>query len=263
MIFFVVFVFSAVIIGIGVMLAPVLPTTQPRIGLASTIALALTILSGILWTTFVGWDTLIIDYVLFGLVSVVILGGTMIQAHDEASSDDESSSTQWMSGKDFLFFLVVSGICLLSMLFNLTQSNFENELASALQTGQTLDHLSQDFPQIMEFSVTGFYILSAYLSQQLQQDSVLVQSAVTTVLIFLGVLTSYDLGSEMKDTYLGRIFALIVLILLMIVSTFSAPMLLPILISFGALIFALRSYRHRHYLDIVGLIFLLFALFFI
>lgn len=261
MIFFVVFVFSAVIIGIGVMLAPILPTAQPRVGLASIVALTLTIISGILWTTFVGWDTLIIDYVVFGLVSLVILGGTMIQAHDQGTTDEELiPPTQWMSRKDFFFFLILGGICLLFLLFQTPLSSNQIEMTASIQTGQTLDAIAQDFPHITQFSVTGFHVLSAYLSQQLRQDISIVQSAVTTVLIFLGILTSYDLGAELKDMQLGRIFGVIGLVLLMVVSNFFAPILLGMLIILAILIFALRSYRHRHYLDVVGLILLLLAL---
>lgn len=262
MIFFVVFVFSAVMLGIGVMLAPILATVQPRVGLASTVALASTLITGVLWTTFIGWDTLIIDYVLFGLVSIVILGGTMIQAHDQSSDDNDEPepSTQWMNRNDFILFVTLGGVCLVFLLFQNPQSNQQIEMTSVLQTGQNLETIGLEFPQITNFSVLGFHILSAYLSQQLQQDIAIAQSAVTSVLIFLAILTAYDLGIEAKDNQLGRILALIALVSLLIVAFFYAPILLGILLTLGILIFVLRLYHHRHWLDFVGLSILLISL---
>ena len=85
------------------MLAPVFATAQPRVGLASTVALAFVMSGGILWTRFIGWDTLVIDYLLFGLVSLVVLGGTMVQAHQKATGDDTiETDSEWMSRNDFL-----------------------------------------------------------------------------------------------------------------------------------------------------------------
>ena len=258
MLFFVAFIFSAVILGIGVMLAPVLSTDTPRIGLASTVALASIVLTGVLWTTFVAWDRLIIDYVLFGLVSVVILGGTMMQAQDEALSEEKS--TQWMSRNDFLFLLILGGLCLGVTLFQAPISNTQTDIIASFQEGQSLAQITSQFPDLNTSGLLGFYILSAYLSQQLQQDSLIVQSAVYAVLLFLTVFTAYDFGSEVKNTQLGWILASIVFVLLSIASVFSQVSLLGILLSLGALIFALRLYRHRKILDSAGLLFLLFAL---
>lgn len=254
MLFFVAFIFSAVILGIGVMLAPALPTDEPRIGLASTIALASIILTGVVWTVFVSWDTLIIDYVLFGLVSLVILGGTMIQAQDE------DASTQWMTRHDFIFLLVLGGLCLVSLGFQAPITSIQIEGISAFQEGQTLAQIISQFPNLNTSGLLGIHILSAYLSQQLQQDISVVYSAVQAVLLFLCIFTTYDFGTELKDTQLGQILASVMFVILIVATVFFQVNLLAILLSLGILTFALRVYRHRQILDGVGLLFLVITL---
>lgn len=249
MLFFVAFIFSAVILGIGVMLAPVLPTDEPRIGLASTVALASIVLTGVIWTAFVSWDTLIIDYVLFGLVSVVILGGTMMQAQDE-------DSTQWMSRNDFLFLLILGGLCLGFILLQAPVSSTQTDSISAFEEGQSLAQITSQFPDLNTSGLLGFHILSAYLSQQLQQDSLIVQSAVQAVLLFLTVFTAYDFGSELKNTRLGQILASMMFVISLILTVFFQVNLLGILLCLGILTFAWRVYCHRQILDGAGVLFL-------
>ncbi len=256
---FVLFVFAAVIIGAGTMLAPALPTQQPRVGLASTIALAFVLTGGILWTRFLGWDTLVIDYLLFGIVSLVVLGGTMVQAHQKATGAlDETESEpdiDWMSRNDFILFLVIGLICLIPLFF-------PGQLAinsPAIAYGQRLSEIETTYPQIQTFGATGFYVLTNYLSQQLQQNSALVYPAVGSVLAFLCILTTYDFGAELKNTALGRILAILMLIALSVTYVTVADfysLLIGVLFILALLIFALRTVKHRHWQDIVGMILL-------
>lgn len=257
---FVLFVLGAVIIGVGTMLAPALPTEQPRVGLTSTLALAIVVSGGILWTRFIGWDTLLIDYLLFGIVSLVILGGTMVQAHQKATGELDSSESepdiQWMSRNDFLFFVIIGLICLIP-LFLPEQASIDTVTISY---GQRLSEIENAYPQIQKFGATGFHILSSYLSQQLQQDSAIAYPAVGSVLAFLTILTAYDFGAELKNTLLGRILAIVMLIILIVAYLGFADfynLLMGLLFIVAFLIFALRTVKHRQWQDILGTIFLL------
>lgn len=253
---FVAFILSAVLIGAGAMLAPVFSTAQPRVGLASTLALALVVSGGILWTGFVGWDTLVIDYLLFGLVSLVVLGGTMVQAGQTATDNEPvESNMKWMSRNDFLFLLILAPVCSISLFF--PPQFLENDLM--ITTGQTLPEIESIFPHLNQPGATGFYILSAYLSQQLKQDMAIVYPAVISVLMMLLVLSAYDAGAELRDTVTGRLFATGALILLMtgyfLVPGFASG-LMNLLFSLACLIFALRTIQYRQPRDIVAMVFL-------
>lgn len=257
---FVLFVLGAVIIGVGTMLAPALPTEQPRVGLTSTLALAIVVSGGILWTRFIGWDTLLIDYLLFGIVSLVILGGTMVQAHQKATGELDSSDSdpeiEWMSRNDFLLFVIIGLICLIP-LFLPEQASIDTVTISY---GQRLSEIENAYPQIQKFGATGFHILSSYLSQQLQQDSAIVYLAVGSVLAFLFILTAYDFGAELKNTQLGRIVALAMLIALSIANVIFVDfysLLMGLLFIVAFLIFTIRAVRYRLWQDyLIAMVFL-------
>ena len=77
---FIVFILLAVLLGAGVMLAPAWRTAQPRIGLAATLCLALVTGGAVFYAEIFGWNTLGVDYLLFALLSGVVLGGTLSTA---------------------------------------------------------------------------------------------------------------------------------------------------------------------------------------
>ena len=77
---FVVFIFAAVLLGAGAMLSPAWRTAQPRIALSAALCLALVVGGAVFYTEAFGWDTLVVDYLLFALLSGVVLGGTLSTA---------------------------------------------------------------------------------------------------------------------------------------------------------------------------------------
>src|SRR5574338_659480 len=89
---FIIFIFGAVIIGAGAILSPAMPTSQPRIGLAAALALGLVMGGAIFWAMLFGWDTLVIDYLLFALVTSIFLFGTLSYGQKRAESRGETLS---------------------------------------------------------------------------------------------------------------------------------------------------------------------------
>ncbi|MEM9951787.1 MAG: hypothetical protein AAF846_09320 [Chloroflexota bacterium] len=245
MIFFIIFVLSAVLIGVGTMLAPALPTEQPRIGLASSLTLMFIVTGGILWTQFVAWDTLVIDYLLFGSVSLVVLGGTMMQAQD-THDDDNPQPTEWLSWTDFLLLSGIGILCALSLLTPFFPQ------ATEMITIQS----NANITDLLSFGIKAHTVLSAYLSEQLRQDSLLVQQAIISVMTFLLIFTAYDLGTEIKSTQLGRIFALgalLILCALLIVLPTLSQFLISLLLHLMQVLFIVRYIKHRQLFDAFAL----------
>ena len=77
---FVVFILGAVLLGAGAMLSPAWRTAQPRVALSATLCLALVVGGAVFYAEAFGWDTLVVDYLLFALLSGVVLGGTLSTA---------------------------------------------------------------------------------------------------------------------------------------------------------------------------------------
>jgi hypothetical protein len=248
MVFFCLFVISAVILGAGAMFAPAWPSNAPRIGLSSSFLLGVIAGGAVLWAELFGWDTLIIDYLLFGIVSLVILGGTLSRGgNDEAD---------WPSRKDMLFFALVALICMIPLFIArpLTEKTaFDVSISQAvLDTGR-----------FTALPSPAFHALAAYLSQQLRQEIFTIHQALGSMLAFLCVWTVYDLGLEIRDKRLGIALAVPFLLLglgLLWQSYYS--LIMAILFSSAFVSYALRFYRERHWADIVaaglmfGLIFL-------
>src|SRR5215470_12484310 len=107
---FVVFVFGSVVFGAGAMLAPAWNTDQPRIGLSAALALGLIMGGAIFWAMLFGWSTLVIDYLLFALVTAIFLGGTLSYGQKRAEARGETlhdADQGWPGPHDLVFFAVV------------------------------------------------------------------------------------------------------------------------------------------------------------
>lgn len=228
--FFVMFIFGAVILGAGAMLAPALPTKQPRIGAAAALALALVTGGAVFWTQLFGYDPLVMDYLLFALVSGVVLGGTLssAQARAEAKGEELPDSDQgWTGPQDLVFFALAAGLLLLTISFI------------------TIPRMETTHPI--------YQLLANYLVDQLEQTPVLIETAVGAVLAFLSVWAIYDVGSELRDKSLGRTMALVLLALMPILLLhIPAMLLMGLLYSIGAALFLLRATRQIQRLDMIA-----------
>src|SRR5690606_14289692 len=116
---FVIFIFGTVVVGAGAMLAPAWPTREPRIGLAGALALALVIGGALFVAMLTGWDTLVIDYLLFVLVTTIFLGGTLSYGQKRAEERGEElldADQGWPGPRDLLFFCLVALVFVLPAL---------------------------------------------------------------------------------------------------------------------------------------------------
>lgn len=216
---FVLFVFGSVVLGAGAMLAPAWNTTQPRIGLSAALALALVMGGAVFWAMLFGWSTLVIDYLLFALVTVIFLGGTLSYGQRRAEKRGETLSDNdqgWPGPRDLLFFALAALIFAIPVLILPAPLDTDAQgfgyLGLMARLGGGFNTLAPWHPEITYLYSPGFTLLIAYLSQQLGQGMHTVQLAVGAVLSLIVVWLAFDLGSELQDKRLGRAMALAALV---------------------------------------------------
>ncbi len=209
---FTVFVFGAVALGAGVMLAPALPMSRltarqriaPRIGLAAALALAFVITGALFLTSLFGWDTLTIDYLWFALLVGIFLGGTLsvgISRSEQAGLHDFDIG--WPGVREIAFFLLVLAILVAPMLVLPVPLDTDAQgfgyLALSLREGGSLTTLAPFHPEIAYLYSPGFPVLVAYLGQQLDAGLHMIQFAAAAVLALLFIWLLWDLGNEVED----------------------------------------------------------------
>ena len=259
---FILFVFGAVVLGAGAMLSPALPTRQPRMGLAAALSLALVVGGAVFYASLFGWDTLVIDYLLFALMSFVVLGGTLSHAQTRAEAKGEilaDSEQGWPGPYDLVFFGVTALLFIVPLVILPvplgTVAQEQGYLALTARLGETLNSLAPFYPEVNIAYPPGLIALTAYLSQQLNQPIPMIQMGVITVVTFLSIWLLYDLGAEVQDKRLGRAMALVALLSfglfgLLLDAQFSA--LMGLFFGLAFVIFVLRYLRETHWFNALG-----------
>ena len=212
---FVVFIFAAVLLGAGAMLSPAWRTAQPRVALSAALCLALVVGGAVFYTEAFGWDTLVVDYLLFALLSGVVLGGTLstAQARAEARGERLADRDQGWPGPEDLAFFALVALLVVIPLWHLaaplgTQGQVSALHSLATREGESFASLAPLAPRATVIIAPGFHALSAYLSQQLGHPVPLIQMSVSAVIIYLIVWLAYDFGAEIRDKRLGRALAI-------------------------------------------------------
>lgn len=213
------FILAAVLLGAGAMLSPAWRTAQPRIALSATLCLALITGGAVFYTEAFGWDTLVIDYMLFALLSGVVLGGTLstAQARAEARGEQLADRDQgWPGPQDLVFFALVALIVIVPLLHLRAPLGAQGQISAfhslATRAGESFNSLAPFAPGVEVITAPGFHALSAYLSQQLGHTIPQIQMSISAVVVFLLVWLVYDLGAELSDKRLGRAMAIALLL---------------------------------------------------
>ena len=259
---FIAFILAAVVLGAGAMLSPAWRTAQPRVALAATLCMALIVGGAVFYAESFGWDTLVVDYLLFALLAGVVLGGTLstAQARAEARGEQLSDRDQgWPGPEDLAFFCLVALLLLLPLL-QMPLPLGERGQALALHSLAARDGGSfaslapyADYSPIL--IAPGFHALSAYLSQQLAQPVPIIQQSIAAVVLLMLVWLAYDFGAELQDKRLGRALALG---LLLCGGTFSSLLdghyseLLALLFTLAFLLYALRLLHRFNLADLLA-----------
>ena len=259
---FVIFVFGSVVFGAGAMLAPAWNTSQPRIGLSAALALGLVMGGAIFWAMLFGWDTLVIDYLLFALVTAIFLGGTLSYGQKRAEARGEmlaDSDQGWPGPHDLLFFLFVALIFIIPALILPVPLDTDAQgfgyLGLMVKLGGGFRTLAPWHPEINYLYSPGFPLLIAYLGQQLGQGIQTIQISVGAVLSVLVVWLSFDLGSELRDKMLGRAMALGALVGTGLFTAFMDShytTLLGLVFALAFLTYVVRYFREQHLPDAIA-----------
>jgi hypothetical protein len=259
---FIIFVFASVVFGAGAMLAPAWNTSQPRIGLSAALALGLVMGGAIFWAMLFGWDTLVIDYLLFALVTVIFLGGTLSYGQKRAEKRGEvllDADQGWPGSQDLLFFLLVAVLFIIPALILPVPLDTDAQgfgyLGLAARFGGGFRSLAPWHPEISYLYSPGFPLLIAYLSQQLGQGMHNVQISVGAVLGVLCVWLAYDLGGEIRNKQLGRGMALAMMLGIGLVTAYldsHYTTLLGMAFALAFLTFAIRYFKHHEIPDAVA-----------
>jgi hypothetical protein len=260
--FFIIFIFGAVVLGAGAMFSPAWQTRQPRIGLAAALATALVLGGAVFWAEAFGWDTLVIDYLLFALMSGVVLGGTLSQAQARAEAQglelaDEDQG--WPGPKDLAFFTFAGLLAIVPLLVivlpNGSHAPADAFLAMTAKLGNTFDTLTPFYPSAEVLYAPGFHALTAYLSLQLNQPVPLIQFGVAAVVVLVTVWLAYDLGAEMVDKRLGRAMVAALIGGLGMAGMYLNGyfvLLVGMMFALAFWIYALRVLRHGMWADMVA-----------
>lgn len=259
---FVVFIFAAVLLGAGAMLSPAWRTAQPRIALSASLCLALVVGGAVFYAEAFGWDTLVVDYLLFALLSGVVLGGTLstAQARAEARGERLADRDQgWPGPEDLAFFALAASLLVIPLLHLAAPLGAQGQISAlhslTTREGESFTSLAPFAPEAKVIVAPGFHALSAYLSQQLGHPVPLIQVSVSAVVVYLLVWLAYDFGAEIHDKRLGRAMAVALLLCGgMGISNLDGHFadLLALLFILAFLLYALRCLRRFHLADMVA-----------
>jgi len=259
---FVIFIFGAIVFGAGAMLAPAWPSSQPRIGLMAALALGIVMGGSIFWSSLFGWNTLVIDYLLFALVTSIFLFGTLSYGQKRAEAKGETladADQGWPGPRDLMFFGLVGLLFLIPVLILPVPLDTDAQgfgyLGLMARLGGGFQSLAPWHPEISYLYSPGFSVLIAYLSHQLNQGLQSVQISVAAILGLLNVWLAYDMGAEIRDKRLGRAMALVMLASIGLFTAFMDShytTILGLVFAQAFLILVIRFQRHPTAADAVG-----------
>ena len=269
----IIFILGSVLLGAGALLAPALPGRQVRIGLGAALALAVVLCGATGWTMLFGWDTLIIDYLLFALVTVVLLGGTLgrgqLRNKRQATGATDAGTVAvagWPGALELAFFALAALLFAIPALILPVPLDTDAQgfgyLALMTRLSGSLDTLAPFHAEVSYLYAPGFTLLVAWLSSQLGQPVHQVQFALAAVAGLLNLWLAHDLGSELGGRRLGRAVALamtggLALFLAYMDSHFTT--LLALVFAQGFLLCVLRFQRSGRRADLVSAALLLAA----
>lgn len=244
------------------MLAPAWPSSQPRIGLMAALALGIVMGGSIFWSSLFGWNTLVIDYLLFALMTSIFLFGTLSYGQKRAEAKGETladADQGWPGPRDLMFFGLVGLLFLIPVLILPVPLDTDAQgfgyLGLMARLGGGFQSLAPWHPEISYLYSPGFSVLIAYLSHQLNQGMQSVQISVAAILGLLNVWLAYDMGAEIRDKRLGRAMALVMLASIGLFTAFMDShytTILGLVFAQAFLILVIRFQRHPTAADAVG-----------
>ena len=238
-------VLMAFLLGVGTLVASILPTRGARIGLGAVVFLALIVDGTWIAAPIIGWSPALMDAVWIGVFALIGLGAAMTASYYRGTVGQPVWT--WPSGRDGLFLLVVialfgAAVLVLPVPLDTDAQGF-GYLALTLREGEDYTTLAPWHPETDYLYSPGYIGLIAHLSTRFDlgiHTLELIFSAATAILF---VWTAYDLGSELGGPRVGRALMLAAVIGTGLVTAFldsHFTALLALLFSLGFITFVMR-----------------------
>jgi hypothetical protein len=233
------------LLGVGTLVASILPTRGARIGLGAVVFLALIVDVTWLIAPLVGWSPALADAVWIGVFALVGLGAAMIASYYRGTVGKPAWT--WPGVRDILFMIVLIAlfgavVMVLPVPLDTDAQGF-GYLALTLRDGKDYTTLAPWHREISYLYSPGYIGLIAHLSARFDpgiQTLELIFSAVAAVLF---VWTAYDLGNEIEGPRTGRGLMLAAVIGTGLITAFMDShftALLALLFSLGFITFVIR-----------------------
>lgn len=205
---------AAILLGVGVLAASVLPTRGARIGLGAVTFLALVIVSMWLLAPVGGWLARLGDAAWLGMFTLVAGLALATAVHYHATPDRQP--WPWPTWRDVAFLLLVAaafGVAVWVLPVPLdTDAQGFGYLALTLREGGDYTTLAPWHPEIEYLYSPAYPGLIAHLSARLAAGIHALELAFGAVTALLFVWLAYDLGCELEGRRAGRAFMLSALI---------------------------------------------------
>ncbi len=207
-------VLLAVLLGIGTLVASILPARGARIGLGAVLFLALFVDTTWFVSPLVDWSAPLIDLVLvaiFGLIVLLAVITALIYSRRFLEPE-----WIWPSDQDILFLAVI--VILFGVIIALLPVPLDTDaqgfgyLSLLLREGHSYTNLTPWHPEIDYLYSPGYTGLIGHLSARLDITIPVLQLILAAVGAVLFVWMAYDLGCELESPRLGRAFMLAALI---------------------------------------------------
>lgn len=257
MIAFVTFVLLGLTVGVGMMLAPALPTAEPRVAAGSVLSFALILNAALFHAAIFGWNILMVDYLWFAFIMVVFLGGTLtvgMQKVEQALAAGETATLGWPQIPTMTVFILwgVLFMVVISARADLSVAIVESKgLADSIATMQESVQLDA-LPDVQGRLGPGVPALLTYFSTQLPSDLPETFGGLLVTVHILLIWMLYDLGKELG---LSRRYVWLLTLAAPALALFFATdivLLVGVLFITGFWLFSLRWTQSSLVLDLVA-----------
>ncbi len=238
------------VLGVGTLVASILPTRGARIGLGAVVFLALIVDVTWLVAPVIGWSPGLMDGVWIGVFALIVLGAAMTASYYRGAVGRPAWT--WPSQRDIMVLIAVivlfgAVIAMLPVPLDTDAQGF-GYLALMLRDGREYTTLAPWHPEIDYLYSPGYTGLIAHLSARFDLGIESVELILGALIAVLFVWTAYDLGHELDGPRTGRGLMLAALIGTGLITAFMDShftALLALLFSLGFITFVMRFLNTR------------------
>jgi len=200
-------ILTVVLLGIGTLIASILPTNGARIGLGVVLYLALIVDATWFIAPLTEWSPFLMDMVWLVAFALAVIGAAAAALYYQKASPNQPA-WRWPSRRDITFLLLVIalfGAMIWVMPVPLdTDAQGFGYLALTLRDGKDFTSLAPWHPEIDYLYSPGYISLIAHLSARFDPGIHTLQLVFSALTAALFVWLAYDLGNELEGPRLGR-----------------------------------------------------------